>query len=167
MYFHGYVCNHDHCVLQFIFLVPHILAVTSEPTCASAQVLSVQMRRWSVALQISDARPADRLCSKHRGRQAHAVGEPGQVRARVCANTCSTLLSRRPAVSKSHPRAESALHTRCRPLRSGGRAIGLKDTDTLCVRNIRDLSQKNLEKRRLQKSRFSQFPLKGSNSPWW
>ena len=22
---HGYVCNHDHCVLQFIFLVPHIL----------------------------------------------------------------------------------------------------------------------------------------------
>jgi hypothetical protein len=38
-------------VLQFIFLVPHILAVTSEPTCASAQVLSVQMRRWSVALQ--------------------------------------------------------------------------------------------------------------------
>jgi hypothetical protein len=38
-------------VLQFIFLVPHILAVTSEPTCASAQVLSVPMRRWSVALQ--------------------------------------------------------------------------------------------------------------------
>ena len=33
-------------------------------------------------------------------------------------------------------------HTRCRPLRSGGRAIGLKDTDTLCVRNIRDLSHK-------------------------
>jgi len=67
------------------------------------------------------------------------------VRARACANTCSTLLSRRPAGSKSHPRAESALHTRCRPLRSGGRAIGLKDTDTLCVRNIRDLSQKKVE----------------------
>jgi hypothetical protein len=96
-------------------------------------------------ITISDARPADRLCSKRHCTAAagkHAVGEPGQVRARACANTCSTLLSRRPAGSKSHPRAESALHTtRCRPLRSGGRAIGLKDTDTLCVRNIRDLSQ--------------------------
>jgi len=97
-------------------------------------------------ITISDARPADRLCSKRHCTAAagkHAVGEPGQVRARACANTCSTLLSRRPAGSKSHPpcRVCAPLHTRCRPLRSGGRAISLKDTDTLCVRNIRDLPQ--------------------------
>jgi hypothetical protein len=98
------------------------------------------MRRWSVALQsLMPGQPTVYAASTAAGK--HAVGEPGQVRARVCTNTCSTLLSRRPAVSKSHPRAESALHTRCRPLRSGGRAIGLKDTDTLCVRNIRDLPQ--------------------------
>jgi hypothetical protein len=47
----------------------------------------------------------------------------------------------RPAGSKSHPCAESALHARCRPLRSCGRAIDLKDTDTLCVHNIVDPPQ--------------------------
>ena len=48
---HVYVRNRNYCVLQLICLVPQILAVASEPTCAEAEVASVPMRRWSVALQ--------------------------------------------------------------------------------------------------------------------
>jgi hypothetical protein len=99
-------------VLQFIFLVPHILAVASEPTCPDAQVPSVPMRRWSVALQsLMPGQPtvyAASTTARPRPASTRRRGEAGQVRARACANTCSTLLSRRPAGSKSHPCAESA-----------------------------------------------------------